>query len=69
MTLDDRIEIQGCLIKGMTFKKIAERIGKVPMTLSKEVKPHRQTYKNRRTLSRFDEDSFCLQRVFKTDHM
>ena len=28
MTLDDRIEIQECLYKGMTFKKIADRIGK-----------------------------------------
>ena len=28
MTLDDRIEIQECLSKGMTFKAIGERIGK-----------------------------------------
>lgn len=28
MTLDDRIEIQECLNKGMTFKAIARRIGK-----------------------------------------
>ena len=28
MTLDDRIEIQECLSKGMTFKAIGKRIGK-----------------------------------------
>ena len=28
LTLDDRIEIQECLAKGMTFKAIANRIGK-----------------------------------------
>ena len=28
MTLDDRIEIQECLNKGMTFKGIAQRIEK-----------------------------------------
>ena len=28
MTLDDRIEIQECLNKGMTFKAIAQRIEK-----------------------------------------
>lgn len=35
MTLDDRIEIQECMNKGMTFKKIASRIGKDPTTVSK----------------------------------
>jgi len=40
MTLDDRIEIQGCLDRGMTFKAIAARIGKDPTTVSKEVKKH-----------------------------
>lgn len=40
MTLDDRIEIQSCLSKGMTFKDIAQRIGKDPTTISKEVKLH-----------------------------
>ena len=33
MQLDDRIEIQECLYKGMTFKAIAERIGKDPTTV------------------------------------
>ena len=40
MTLDDRVEIQECLNKGMTFKAIAQRIGKDPTTVSKEVKLH-----------------------------
>ena len=42
MTLDDRIEIQECLSKGMTFKAIAKRIGKSPTTVSREVKAHIQ---------------------------
>lgn len=46
MTLDDRIEIQECLNKGMTFKAIAKRISKDPTTVSKEVKLHGQTYTN-----------------------
>ena len=44
MTLEDRIEIQECLYKGMSFKAIAKRIGKDPTTVSKEVKLHGQTY-------------------------
>jgi len=40
MSLDDRIEIQECLSKGMTFKSIARRIRKDPTTISKEVKKH-----------------------------
>ena len=46
MTLDDRVEIQECLNKGMTFKAIGKRIGKDPTTVSKEVKRHGQTYTN-----------------------
>lgn len=46
MTLDDRIEIQECLSKGMTFKAIAQRIGKDQTTVSKEVKLHGKTYSN-----------------------
>ena len=37
MTLDDRIEIQECLNKGMTFKAIGQRVGKDQTTISKEV--------------------------------
>lgn len=44
MELDDRIEIQECLYKGMTFKAIANRIGKDPTTVSKEVKLHALDY-------------------------
>lgn len=46
MTLDDRIEIQGCLDKGMTFKAIAHRIGKDPTTVSKEVKARGKSHTN-----------------------
>ena len=42
LTRDDRREIMECLDKGMTFKAIAERIGKDPTTVSKEVKKHLQ---------------------------
>ncbi len=44
MQLEDRIEIQECLCKGMTFKAIASRIGKDPTTVSKEVKLHATEY-------------------------
>ena len=44
MGLDERIEIQECLSKGMTFKAIASRIGKDPTTVSKEVKLHSLVY-------------------------
>lgn len=40
MTLDDRLEIQECINHGMTFKAIAQRIGKDQTTVSKEVKKH-----------------------------
>ena len=46
MVLDDRIEIQECLNKGMTFKAIAKRICKDPTTVSKEVKLHSRTHTN-----------------------
>ncbi len=55
MTLDDRIEIQECLYKGMTFKKIGERIGKEPTTVSKEVRLHGQTHANSFTKT----DEYC----------
>ena len=44
MTLDDRIEIQECLNKEMTFKDIAKRIGKNQTSVSREVKRHLQTH-------------------------
>ena len=46
LTLDDRIEIQECLNKGMTFKAIGKRISKDPTTVSKEVKLHNYNYEN-----------------------
>ena len=46
MTLDDRIEIQECLAKGMTFKAIGKRVGKSPTTISREIKLHMEPYIN-----------------------
>lgn len=46
MTLQDRIEIQECLSKGMTYKSIAKRIGKSATTVSREVKGHLQAHTN-----------------------
>ena len=60
MTLDDRIEIQECLAKGMTFKAIAQRIGKDQTTVSKEVKLHGKTYTN--SFTKTDE---CCPRLLK----
>lgn len=40
LTLEDRNEIQMCLDQGVTFKKIAARVGKDQTTVSKEVKRH-----------------------------
>lgn len=46
LTLDDRIDIQECLNKGMTFKAIAKRIEKDQTTVSKEVKRHAITHES-----------------------
>lgn len=46
LTLDDRIEIQECLTKGLTFKAIAKRIGKSQTTISREVKNHLTPHMN-----------------------
>lgn len=46
MQLEDRVEIQESLYRGMTFKAIAKRIGKDPTTVSKEVKLHAIDYKS-----------------------
>lgn len=46
LTLDERIDIQECLSKGMTFKSIAKRVGKNPTTISREVKAHIQFHTN-----------------------
>ena len=60
MTLDDRLEIQECLGKNMTFKTIAKRIGKDPTTISKEVKLRGKTYTN--SFTKTDE---CCPRLLK----
>ena len=49
MTLDDRIEIQECLAKGMSFKDIGKRIEKSATTISREVKQHLQAHSNGHT--------------------
>ncbi len=54
MTLYDRIEIQICISKGMTFKAIAAHIGKSPTTVSREVKRNSQPHTNGYT--RTEED-------------
>lgn len=46
MELTDRIDIEECLVKGMTFKAIARRIGKSATTVSREVKGHLKIHKN-----------------------
>lgn len=60
MTLDDRIEIQECLNKGMTFKAIGQRIEKDQTTVSKEVKLHGKTYSN--SFTKTDE---CCPKLLK----
>ena len=79
MTLDDRIEIQECLNKGMTFKAIAQRIEKDQTTVSKEVKLHGKVHTN----GFIKTDECCVarrseftkrqvyslkERIHKTDH-
>jgi IS30 family transposase len=56
LTLDNRIEIQDCLYKGMTFKAIGIHIGKNQTTVSKEVKKHIQLHK---TLTCTETDATC----------
>lgn len=46
LTYEDRLEIQECLAKGMSFKDIGKRIGKDQTTVSKEVKLHTVTHAN-----------------------
>ena len=60
MTLDDRIEIQECLNKGMTFRAIAQQIGKDQTTVSKEIKLHGKTYTNS-----FTKTEECCPRLLK----
>lgn len=46
MILENRIEIQERLNKGINFKDIGKRIGKDPTTISKEVKKHLMIHTN-----------------------
>lgn len=46
LTLDERVEIQECLAKGITFKAIGKRIEKDQTTISKEVKRHIKVHTN-----------------------
>ena len=46
MQMGERIEIQECLSKGMSFKAIAKRIGKDATTVSREVKARSVAHKN-----------------------
>jgi len=60
LTLEDRIEIQECLCKGMTFKAIGRRIAKDPTTVSKEVKLHAKTHDNS-----FTKTKECCSKLLK----
>ena len=62
MTLEDRIENQECLNKGMPFKAIAQRIGKDQTTVSKEINRHGKTYTNSFTKT----DGCCPRRLKAT---
>lgn len=46
MRIEERIEIQECLARGMSFKMIAKRIGKDATTVSREVKARSVAHKN-----------------------
>lgn len=46
LTREDRMEIQECLGKRMSFKDIGRLIEKDPTTISKEVKAHSKTHRN-----------------------
>ena len=46
MTQDDRISIEKGLDASLSLRKIAEKIGKDPSTISKEIKKHRTAHKH-----------------------
>lgn len=58
LTLENRIDIQTCLDKGMTFKETGKFIKKDPSTVSKEIKRHLVVRPT--TISRFAEDGSPL---------
>ena len=55
LTQQDRIEIQECLNKGMSFKDIGKRIAKDQTTVSKEIKKHIKMFTNSYTTT----DEIC----------
>jgi IS30 family transposase len=61
LTLEEREEIQSCLASGVSFKKIAGRIGKDPTTVSKEVKKHITVVTP--NVQRFDIDGKPLENI------
>jgi IS30 family transposase len=61
LTLDDQIKIMECLYKQMSFKAIARRIVKDPITVSKKVKFHAKTYS-----SSFTKTNETCPRLLKT---
>lgn len=60
MTLSDRIEIQECLTRGMTFKAIGQIIGKDQTTVSKEVKLHGKIH-----INGFTKTDECCPKLLK----
>ena len=69
LTLDDRIEIQECLAKGMTFKAIGKRIGKNQTTVSREVKLHLQSYTSGHTYSKDIAQAIGIAEIHPKDVM
>ena len=67
MTLDDRIEIQECLGKGMTFKAIARRIGKSQTTVFREIKSHVKPYTNGFTKQTVYARNYLRLHIYATD--
>ncbi len=51
LTLQDRIEMQECVSRGMTFKAIACRIRKDPTTVSRDVRKHTEVQEKRFTMA------------------
>ena len=60
MTLENQIEIQECLCKGMCFKDIGKRISKDQTTISGEVKKHLVVYS-----SGFTKVNECCPKLLK----
>jgi len=59
MNFNDRLEIEGGLAKGLTFREIAKIIGKDPTTVSKEIKRNVTVVKP--NLERFDKNGISVK--------